>query len=264
METYTKGIIEKFAPELVYRYEKAFYDGTTSSYMAELNAAINSGNDKMADAIIDEFMKDEKIPVSNKALRTEYKVLYAEGYSVFPKTVGDTITHNGENINLTKAQKKQFKAIYSEANDKLSELIKSAIYQTSDYAVRAKTIKNVYDYYYNLALEDLLGEQTMTDKQRLFFAAFGVTDTIVGYYGAQALTSDKDKKGNTINGSRKTKVQKYVSGLKLNAAQKYILMGYLGYKNTLGEFKVKSYIQSLKLSRADKKLLLQYSGYDVK
>lgn len=264
IETYFKGITEKFAPAFVYRYEKFFYDGTTSSYMAELNTAINSGNDKMADAIIDEFMKDEKIPVSNKALRTEYKVLYAEGYSVFPKTIGDTITHNGEDINLTKAQKKQFKAIYSEANDKLSELIKSAIYQTSDYAVRAKAIKNVYDYYYNLALEDLLGEQTMTDKQRLFFAAFGVTDTIVGYYGAQALTSDKDKKGNTINGSRKTKVQKYVSELKLTAAQKYILMGYLGYKNTLGEFKVKSYIQSLKLSRADKKLLLQYSGYDVK
>lgn len=73
--------------------------------------------------------------------------------------------------------------------------------------------------------------------------------------------SSLDQKGNTINGSKKQKVQAYVNSLKLTAAQKYMIMGFMGYSNTNGEQGVKIYIQSLKLTKAQKELLFEMSGY---
>lgn len=78
---------------------------------------------------------------------------------------------------------------------------------------------------------------------------------------AKSFESDKDKNGNTVAGSLKKKIHDYVASLSLSLAQKYMLMGYLGYKNTLGGDKVKAYIQTLKLSAEQKKVLLKESGY---
>ena len=43
-----------------------------------------------------------------------------------------------------------------------------------------------------------------------------------------------------------------------------MIMGYLGYKNSVGLNKVKVYIQSQRLSKAEKEALLEYSGYEKK
>ena len=40
-------------------------------------------------------------------------------------------------------------------------------------------------------------------------------------------------------------------------------MGYLGYKNAVGENKVKSYIQRLNLTKLEKEALLKYCGYET-
>lgn len=45
------------------------------------------------------------------------------------------------------------------------------------------------------------------------------------------------------------------------AAQKYIIMGYLGCTNVNGEAQVKAYINRLKLTKEEKAELLKYSGY---
>lgn len=263
LETYCKGIIEKFSPEGVYKYEKFFYDGTTSSYMKELTKAIEDGDDNLADTILDSFLTEEKIPVKDKALRDTLKELYTQGYSVFPRTVGKTITINGEQIALTNSQRARFREVYQDANKVIKTLVNSSQYKKVSAEIQAKSINAIYDYYYDLAMEDLAGEDVVSEKDRLFYTAIPIEELVLIIQQARAIESDKDKNGKTVAGSKKKKVQAFVAKQNLTAAEKYLVMGYLGYKNAVGENKVKSYIQRLNLTKSEKETLLKYCGYET-
>lgn len=76
------------------------------------------------------------------------------------------------------------------------------------------------------------------------------------YTTLQSIESDKDKEGNTINGTRKAKVESYVKTLRLSAAQKYLIMGLAGYKNTKGKVQVANYLRGLRLTQQEIELLL--------
>ena len=54
----------------------------------------------------------------------------------------------------------------------------------------------------------------------------------------------------------------YIESLNISSAEKYMILGYLGYKNQKGEQKVISYINGLKLSKEEKAALLEYSEYE--
>lgn len=263
LETYCKGIVEKFSPEGVYKYEKFFYDGTTSSYMKELTKAIEDGDDNLADTILDSFLTEEKIPVKDKALRDTLKELYTQGYSVFPRTVGKTITINGEKIALTNSQRARFREVYQDANKVIKTLVNSSQYKKVSAEIQAKSINAIYDYYYDLAMEDLTGEDVVSEKDRLFYTAIPIEELVLIIQQARAIESDKDKNGKTVAGSKKKKVQAFVAKQNLTAAEKYLVMGYLGYKNAVGENKVKSYIQRLNLTKSEKEALLKYCGYET-
>lgn len=263
LETYCKGIIEKFSPEGVYKYEKFFYDGTTSSYMKELTKAIEDGDDNLADTILDSFLTEEKIPVKDKALRDTLKELYTQGYNVFPRTVGKTITIDGEQIALTNSQRERFREVYQDANKVIKTLVNSSQYKKVSAEIQAKSINAIYDYYYDLAMEDLTGEDVVSEKDRLFYTAIPIEELVLIIQQARAIESDKDKNGKTVAGSKKKKVQAFVAKQNLTAAEKYLVMGYLGYKNAVGENKVKSYIQRLNLTKSEKEALLKYCGYET-
>lgn len=264
LETYSKGIIEKFAPEAVYKYDKFFYDGTTSSYAKELNEALVAGDDKMADTILDLFLTEEKIPVKDATLRNTLKELYAQGFNVLPRSVGKSITYDGEQYALTQSQRKRFREVYQEANEVVKNLTNKTQFKDAEVEIQAKAIEEIYDYYYKLAIEDLLGVEVVSEKDRLFYKVFNLEDLVLIIKQARALVSDKDEDGKTISGSKKRKIQAFINRLKLTAAQKYMIMGYLGYKNSVGLNKVKVYIQSQRLSKAEKEALLEYSGYEKK
>lgn len=261
LETYTKGILKKFTPETVYKYDKFFYDGTTNSYAKELNEALAVGDDKMADIILDLFLTEEKIPVKDAALRNSLKELYAQGFNVLPRSVGKSITYDGEQYALTQSQRKRFREVYQEANEVVKNLTNKTQFKDAEVEIQAKVIEEIYDYYYKLAIEDLLGVDIVSEKDRLFYKVFNLEDLVLIIKQARALVSDKDEDGKTISGSKKRKVQAFINRLKLTAAQKYMIMGYLGYKNSVGLSKVKVYIQSQRLSKAEKEALLEYSGY---
>ena len=82
--------------------------------------------------------------------------------------------------------------------------------------------------------------------------AMEIVDAIIGIIEEQA-----------VSGSKKTKVISYLSALNLKAAQKHLILGYLGYKNTLGEDKVRAYLNTLGLGREEVKELLSIGGYAV-
>jgi hypothetical protein len=174
--------------------------------------------------------------------------------------VGDSITYDGEEYRFTLRQRNRFERIYGTADEVLADLVKLKQYRDADDEVKAKAIKYVYDVYYNLAIDDMLGVDS-SEKNVLFAEAIDIEKLAIIVAQARMFTADTGKDGTAISGSKKRKVINYIESLSLTAAQKYMIFGYLGYSNTNGESQVKAYINRLKLTGAEKKTLLKYSGY---
>lgn len=252
------GLTKRVSPSTAYKIDTAFYN---KNYTSDLNKAIARGDDDMVATIV-ELMTDERVgDIGDSAVSKELNSLVAKGFDVIPRSVGEKITYNGEEINLTSGQRKQFKQVYSVANKAVASLVKLSQYESASDEVKAKAIKYIYNVYYNLALQDLLGEDLET-KTVLFAEAIDVEKLAIIVATANSLTADLDKKGNAISGTRKRKIQAYVNSLKLSAAQKYMVMGYLGFSNLKGERQVKAYINRLNLTKSEKEKLLKYSGYE--
>lgn len=253
----TYGLTKRISPSIAYKIDTAFYN---KNYASDLKKAIARGDDDMIATIV-ELMTNERVGgIGDSKAANELNGLITKGFDVIPRSVGDKITFDGEEITLTSGQKAQFKKVYSVANTAVASLVKMSQYESATDEVKAKAIKYIYNVYYNLAIQDLLGVDLET-KTVLFAEAIDIEKLAIIIATANALTADLDKKGNVISGTRKRKVQAYINSLKLSAAQKYMIMGYLGYTNVNGEGQVKAYINRLKLTKSEKEKLLKYSGY---
>lgn len=251
------GLTKRFSPTTAYEIDNVFYN---KNYASDLQKAIDNDDEDMI-ATITGLMLDEKVgAIENATAKRELNSLVAAGYKVLPRSIGNSITYNGEEIAVTSRQKEQFKSVYSEANNALASLVEGKAYGSATEEVKAKAIAFIWDIYYNLAIEDLLGVDLET-KNTLFAKAIDISSLAIIVATARGFEADTDKKGKVVSGSRKAKVQGYVNSLGLKAAQKYMIMGYLGYSNKNGASQVRSYIQRLRLSKSEKEKLYEYSGY---
>ena len=251
------GITKRLSPGTAYKVDSWFYN---QNYSSDLAKAIESEDEEMIATIVG-IMLDEKVgDIENSSVRKELNDLVEKGFNVLPKSVGNSLTYDGENIALTNGQAKSFKAVYSVANEALASLVELSQYSSATDEVKAKAINFIWEIYYNLAIEEVLGVDIVS-KAVLFAEAIDIEKLAIIIATARTIEADTDKNGNSISGTRKAKIQKYVASLKLTAVQKYMVMGYLGYSNKNGESQVKSYINRLNLSKTEKEELLAYSGY---
>ena len=254
---FSTGITRRFFPEAGYKVDDFFYK---QSYNADLQKAIEKGDEDMVETITGLILDESIGGVKDKGVRSQITKLSQKGYSVLPRSIGDTLTYDGEEIALTKKQQNRFKELYSAANEGAAKLVGSSLYNRADDAAQAKAIKFLYDTYYNLALQEVL-DVDLESKNVLFAEAIDIEDLAIIYSIASGIEADKDRKGNVISGSRKAKIEKYVESLRMSAAEKYLIMGYLGYKCKNGADKVKAYVSRLNLTKDEKDRLMEYCGY---
>lgn len=251
------GLINRFSPSTAYKIDDMFYN---KNYRADLKKAIEAEDEDMI-ATITGIMLDENIgEVTSSAVRNEIDRLVKAGYDVIPRSVGSSVTHDGETTELTAAQVAEFKTVYATAHNAVASLISLSQYGSAEAAVQAKAMDFIYEVYYKLAVENLLGVD-LESKNTLFAEAIDIEKLAIIVATARQIAADTDKNGKALSGTRKAKIQVYFNSLRLTAAQKYMIMGYLGYSNTKGESQVKSYINTLPMSKTEKAQLLKWSGY---
>lgn len=250
------GLIIGNGNSIGYAWDSLFYD---KSYRSDLNKAMEKGDEKMV-AMIADLMVNESLGTIDAKSREAIKSLIGEGYDVLPRSVGDSVTYDGEEYEFTARSRKRFEEVYGIADEAVKDLVSMSKFSSADAAVQAKAIRFIYDVYYNLALEDFLGVD-IENKTVLFAQALDIEKLALIVATARSIEGDKDRNGKTINGSKKLKVVKYIESLRMTAAEKYMIMGYLGYKNVNGEAAVRSYINKLSLTKQEKTKLLSYSGY---
>lgn len=260
LESYLKGIIGKISPATREEYEALFKTKSITSYLDKMRKATENGDEQLADAIVNILFDDRTGKIKDDKMLDVVSNLLSQGYDVLPRTVNSTITFDGAEYTLTNRQHSKFMDVYSESNDFVKNMISLSAFNRLDDAAKAKAINFVYDYYYNLGIEDMLGEDIET-KTMLFAEAIPITQLAMAVAQASIYTADTDRDGKVINGTKKAKVQSFVQSLRLSAVQKYMIMGYLGYSNKFGETSVKAYINRLNISKEAKDYLFEASGY---
>lgn len=254
---YARAAVHWVSPETGYRMDDSM---SVQPYRSDIAKAIEAEDEGRLETVIGVMLDENVGEVTSSAVRQELKRLVTNGMDVLPRGVGDTVTVDGEAVKLTAKQQKAFKSVYAEANKSVERMVGLAYYANASDEAKAKAIKRVYGIYYNRAIEDLLGVE-LENKNTLLSHAIDPEVLAVVLAICGEITADKDAGGKAIAGSKRRKIEDFVESLKLKAAQKYIIMGALGYKNKLGEAKVKAYVNGLGLSKNEREALMGYSGY---
>ena len=214
------------SPSANYKFNSIFGAG---QYSSDLAKAVEAGDTELAETITRLMMKDTFGDSDTRVVSTIRK-LYEQGYTgVLPRTVSNSVTIDGTRYEMTRKQQQQFKAIYSQADETIENLVGKQSFVKLSPQIQADSIKWIYDYYYNRAKEDLSGADLGDGRKAMFATYLDVGTLAVAYGYCRSLEADTDKKGKVINGTRKAKVVSYIQSLRISAAEKYMLLGYLGY-----------------------------------
>ena len=254
----TSGLLNRFAPSSGKKLD-AFWGAKV--YSSDLKKAIENGDEKLI-ATISGLMTDESLGSQSKTVRGAVSELVGEGYDVLPRSLGDTVSYNGQQIELTASQKKRFRKIYDISDKSVEELVSLSQFSQAESSVRAKAIQFIYDVYWQIAVSDLFGTDE-ANKNVLFAEAIDIEKLALIISTARTFEADKDKNGKPISGTKKEKVLNYIESLNMSAAEKFIVAGFLGYRNLKGREKVEAYISKLGLTSSEKSRLLEYSGYSA-
>ena len=250
------GLIKRVSPSAAYDINSIFYGASTK----DLDKAIQKGDTALSTTIAEQLLSDKGIDAS-KEVASAFSDLYSKGYSM-PKGIPESITYNEEEISLNAKQQGIVIDAYSEAANKAEGLINSADWASLSDDAKANALKLLFNYYYYYGINKATGAYA-DNRTLLLGSAIDITKIASAYGKIAELTADTDKKGNVISGTKKAKVQRLVNSLRLSAAQKYILMGFLGYKNSNGESSVTSYIRNIGISQDMQTALFEMSGYEV-
>lgn len=252
----TIDLFKRTSTSAEYRVNDLFVRG---SYRSDLQKALEAGDEKLVGTIAD-LMLDERVETEDQEVRAALRSLTEAGYSVLPRAVGDTVTVGGEQRELTREEREQLRSAYAETDDAVCDLVRMSAFRSASEAEQAKAIRLLYDLGYALALEDVTG--VGSDRKRVLFARamdpakLALVLAVVGQ-----MKADTDRDGSPVNGSKKEKITAYIASLDLSAAEKYMLMGYLGYKNVHGAEAVQAYLARTSLSREERTELLADCGY---
>lgn len=229
-ETYLTGILEKFNDELIYKYRDNY---RTLSYSKDLTKAIEAGDDRMADTIIQMMFKERQVKVTDQRIQSELNRLYKNGYNIMPRTTPTQYTdEDGETVKLSNKQYKKYQETYNQANREIAKLTSNSQYYSMNDEAKSKAIKYIYDYYYNVAMEEVTGEY-LTGK-------FGAMTKVIDVWklasikaSAVETSADTDSKGNSISGTRKFKISNMLLPYRFTSAQRELIMAYLGYSTAI-------------------------------
>ncbi len=250
------GLIKRFSPSAAYEINSMFYGASTG----DLTKAIEKGDVSLATTVTQELLAGKGIDAS-ESVAEEFARLYAEGYSL-PRGIPESVTVDDEEVVLNARQAGIVLDKYAEASVQAEGLVNSQEFAALDDNGKADALRLLFNYYYYAGVNEATGAYA-DNRTLLLGEAIDISKVAAAYGQLSELKADTDRTGNAIAGTKKAKVQRVVNGLRLTAAQKYILMGFLGYKNANGENTVKSYIRSLGLSEEGQLALLEMCGYDA-
>ena len=240
------GLTKRFSPETAYKIDNVFYD---KNYKNDFYKAIENEDAEMASFILSLLYNERMGTDMSEAVHSELYSLSAKGYKVLPTSAPKSITVEGVEYELNAAQQAAVRGSYSASQASLEKLFAKEKYKKLTDEMKAEAVNYVYDLHYNMALEDALGIDR--GNAVLISSVIGAENLAMLHVATKGLTSDTDKFGNTISGSKRAKVVAAINQLDVSSEQKLLLICAKGYALKDGD------LRGLSAERA-KKLLLRY------
>lgn len=253
---YVYGLTKRFSPSTAYKWNSLFYN---NGYTKDLKKAIEKDDVDLQKTIIGLMLKDDGMTDTSAKVNERLRELYKQGYTVLPRTVKDSLAYNGEVYELSKRQQNAFKAIYGQANKDVEELVASRQFSALSSEIQARAIKWIYDYYYESAVYDAVGEEADSKKQ-LFGEVMSTSKFAMTIAYCRSVESKLDKKGNVIAGSRKAEILRILKQLRLTNNEILMVLAYLGYSVEGNEMVIKSFVSRIGLSKSQQRAILSYCG----
>ena len=265
------GLTKRLSPTTAYQIDAAFY---AKNYVTDLNKAIESDDTDMI-TMLTNMIFGERMgnTTMSDAVRDKFVDLYSKGYSVLPRSIGDTITYGGVEIPLTEQEYSRFRSIYSQSMKDIEKMVNSDTFNVLSEEMQAKAIKQVYDAYYYDALSDLVGVDERTTIGELS-EWIDMSKLSVVFTGLSDIESDKNANGATIAGSKKKNTVKYLLGQNLSDSERLLILCYRGYSIQDGDYKgytakrakriLLQYILKLNGTQAEKAALAEKCGFTVR
>ena len=265
------GLTKRISPTTAYQIDEAFY---AKNYVTDLNKAIESDDTDMI-AMLTSMIFGERMgnTTMSDAVRDKFVDLYLKGYSVLPRSIGDTISYGGVEIPLTDDEYARFRAIYAQSMKDIEKMMNGGAFKVLSEEMQAKAIKQVYDAYYYDALSDLVGVDERTTVGELS-EWIDISKLSVAFTGFSDIESDKNSNGETIAGSKKKNTVKYLLGQNLSDGERLLILCYRGYSIQDGDYKgytakrakriLLQYILKLNGTQAGKAALAEKCGFTVR
>lgn len=227
------GITNRITPETAYKIDDLFYD---KNYRSDLAKAVENDDDRMTDTLLSLLGGETVGAFKSTETRDTIKRLLKSGYTVLPKSIGDSITFGGEKFELDAAGKATFRQVYGEASPVVEEMVASSMFRALGEQEQAKAIKQVYDAYYEKATHAALGAQT--DNKTIILGKYmDIGKLAMSNAAISSLESDKDKSGKTVQGSKKKKVMRYLMSQQMTDVERLLILYSLGYTLSDGEYR---------------------------
>lgn len=240
------GLTKRFSPETAYKIDNVFYE---KNYKNDFYKAIENEDAEMASFILSLLYNERVGTEMSENVHNELYSLAAGGYKVLPKSAPKSITIEGVECELSAAQQAAIRGSYTASQASLEKLFAKEKYKKLSAEMKAEAVNYVYDLHYDMAIEDVLGIDR--GNAVLISSVIGAENLAMLQIATKGLTSDTDKLGNTISGSKRAKVVAAINQLDVSNEQKLLLICAKGYALKDGD------LRGLSAERA-KKLLLRY------
>jgi hypothetical protein len=207
---------------------RSFVEGFAPSYMTQMyNQAIEKNQVTRAKGYLESMLYFYKTGDTPEQTVDELVRLTRNGEIVVPKNVMSEYTdEQGNKVQLSDEQIKQFTLIYQESTTKVNELLNLTDYKSASDTEKAKMIKKIYDTYYSYAKAKVLKTDGGSKLTNLLLYTNGKVN--IGKYVniLNAISNIKDSKTKT----RKELVIEYVNKLRgYTKEEKLLILHLAGY-----------------------------------
>ena len=266
---YTYGAVKRISPNAAYKWDAAFYE---KNYKSDISAAIEEGDYEKATMIYEMLIGEQLGSSLSEKSVSSFSELVKSGYKVNPRDISGTLLIDGEEYALTEDEQAKVKQAHSVRVSGADKLIDKSAYKSMTEEEKAKTVNTFFDLCYNVSLYDALGYE----KNNAVLLSKAVGEDVVAVFKTRTsgITSDKDKNGKTIEGSKRKKFFEALSKTGMNTNEMMLLATASGYTIKDGDIKGVSadtaknkllkYILSLNVSKAEKERLAEMCGFKVK
>ena len=241
------GLTRRVAPQAGYKLDSVFYK---KNYRTDLKKAIENGDMRRVSLLMGLINgKDESGLIGDEGM-SELSRLAASGASVLPRTIGKTVSINGEEVELDTSQVQMINEAYSESwSSSMASLLASSAYASMSDEKKEKVIRTVHDISYERALLSVGIDRG--EKSVLIADLIGIESAAVYYSLTSGIVSDVDKDGKTVEGSKRAKVVSAIRSMNLGRERTLLMICLAGYSLKDGD------VRGMK-AKSEKVLLLKY------